>query len=338
MHQRTTSRGFTLLELILTVGLIALLAALVIVSLGPVRRLSNRTDSSNALRQMALGYRSYATDSGGQLMPGYVNADLLARLQLKPKLESGTPLIAEPVPTDPNDASGYVWRLAPYLDHAWDTMFVDYRNTELLERLQTQFDRKQYGPGTNPEGINDVSVALVPSFGLNSIFVGGDNVHGGGDVTVRNPWTPVDPGQVLAATRLSEVRNPSRLIVFAPVAYWSELDPAGAGSWVPNATITDIEFGYPQLQPPMLPALDAPDVLETYWQFVEGDGGGLDVLDFPGDFSAGGGIPFARWGRDKLPVAHLDGSVTTENLRRVAEDMSLWSPFASTTFQFQDDD
>ena len=55
----------------------------------------------------------------------------------------------------------------------------------------------------------------TPAFGMNSIFVGGDSKHGGNYVTSRNPWTG-SAGEVLAATRMSEVKNPSKLIVSSP--------------------------------------------------------------------------------------------------------------------------
>jgi hypothetical protein len=38
------------------------------------------------------------------------------------------------------------------------------------------------------------------------------------------------------------------------------------------------------------------------------------------------GVPIDRMGDDKIAVGHLDGSVSTEFLGRIAVDMSLWDP------------
>ena len=111
------------------------------------------------------------------------------------------------------DRSSYVWRLTPYLSEHWGTMYVDYRNDELNNALVKEFDNNIYGPGTI--AADGFGISEIPSFGMNSVFIGGDSFHGGNDITNRNPWSPTDPNDVLAATRLSEVKNPSRIILFA---------------------------------------------------------------------------------------------------------------------------
>ncbi len=40
------------------------------------------------------------------------------------------------------------------------------------------------------------------------------------------------------------------------------------------------------------------------------------------------GLPVARWGANKLPVAHLDGSTAVEEASTLSFDMRRWSPFA----------
>lgn len=313
-------RAFTLIEMLITIGLILLLASLIIVALRGVRGAANRLVSNNALRQMCTAYNTYSADSEQQLMPGYVSTTKLRELGINPRMWNGVPLNdpTDPDWDDPNDASSYVWRLAPYLAHDWKVMFVDYRSRELTGKLTGEFDDGIYGPGTASTA--GMGISLIPSFGLNSILVGGDNVHGGTDITDRNPWD--NPGNKLAATRLSEVKNPSRLIIFAPSVHYGERDDDTDNDLIKNRPVGNLYFGYPELRPPFIEGL-------RQWHIENNE----VVAD--GDFEAtdaktrhiGGGWPIARWDQSKLPVGHLDGSVTTEYINNLAQDMSKWNPF-----------
>ncbi len=115
-------RAFTLLELMVTMSLVAVLLTLVIVPLHSVRQSANRTNSLNGLKQMVLAYSAYSTDHRYQLMPGYIDESLFGPNKifkdLTVELPSGEALV-------PLDRQTYVWRLAPYLDDVWKTMYVD---------------------------------------------------------------------------------------------------------------------------------------------------------------------------------------------------------------------
>ena len=58
-------RGFTLIELMVSIAVIALLVALVAVSLKAVRGSAQRTRSISALKQIMTAYRSYSDDNRG---------------------------------------------------------------------------------------------------------------------------------------------------------------------------------------------------------------------------------------------------------------------------------
>lgn len=327
-------RAFTMIEMLITIGLILLLASLIVVALRGVRGSANRVVSANALRQMSLAYNAYSTDNKQQLMPGYVSAPMLEQLDINPDLPTGTPFND---PTnhpwdDPNDASSYVWRLAPYLEYDWRTFFVDYRSPELMGKLTTEFEDEIYGPGSADWEASpaQMGISLIPSFGLNTIMLGGDNVHGGNAITSLNPWD--NPGNKLAATRFSEVKNPSMLIVFAPTIHYGHFDddpddPQTLQNNLLNPSpIPNLRFGYVELRPPRL-YLDGQWVqqwhIENNWIMPDGDFEANDAYGRP----IGGGWPIARWDKDKLPVGHLDGSITTEIITNLAEDMSKWSPW-----------
>lgn len=69
MKKRTLCSGFTLLELLLAVGVIAVLSAMVFSAMGRMRAASERTTCNNHLRQIHILMGSYATDHGGRLPP-----------------------------------------------------------------------------------------------------------------------------------------------------------------------------------------------------------------------------------------------------------------------------
>lgn len=332
------NRAFTLVELLLVIAVLFVLVGLLVVSLRGARNAANRTESSNALRQMMAGYSAYSADNRQTLMPGYVDAsligDLPVQINLRPRMADGEMFASA------NDISSYVWRLAPYLDHEWRTMMVDYRNPSLMIQMNQEHEQGTFGPG----GINApptearIGIASVPSFGLNSIFVGGDSSHGGANVWINSPFRNPPP-QRLAAQRLSEVRNPSQLIVFGPVAAASDQDlPPGQidpylrqvkSSWI----------GYPELRAPALVSnADWSCWSKHQWQL--GDKGrvawGTAVADgfrtsgVPGTVPVGvGGLPIVRWGTTQYPVGHLDGSTEMTDLAAIAADMRRWSPFVT---------
>jgi hypothetical protein len=318
-HPTARPRGFTLLELLVTIGVIFLLASLIIVALGGVRAAANRADTTAALRQMVFAHSAYSSDNRQRLMPGNVDAEMYTRLGLQAKRPGGDG-------HDPEDAGLYVWRLAIYLDNEWQTMFRDYRNKELNAKLAVEFENGIYGAGSAADagGGDKMGISNIPSFGMNSVFVGGDNVHGGDDLTDLNPWD--NPAGKIAATRTSEIKNPARLIVFAPSVYPDGGMPPDP---FPNPPpVTDVEFGSPELRPPMLGwERDGNDVLqplELQWTIQGRD----DIQVTPGQFDAGGGVPIARWGTTEVPAAHFDGSVLTTELLDLQTDFQKWSPFA----------
>ncbi len=321
-------RAFTMTELLITIALIFLLASLIVVSLHGVRAAANRTESANALKQMALAFNAYSADNRQYFMPGYM--DVPKALGIDAKKESGDV-------HDEEDTASYVWRLAPYLDHNWKTMFVDYRSKELQARITAEQLSGAYGPGTLDQWTQTgeaMGTSSIPSFGMNTTFIGGDNVHGGGGIVALNPWD--NPSQKLAATRYTEVKNPARVLVFAPCSNYLENDGDDATSLFDPSPVSKIHLGDAALRPPYitLQGVDTePDPsqwewIDRQWRIADEDETAIAPVS-SADFTAGGGCPIARWG-GKLPAAHIDGSVSIRALEEYAFDMRMWSPFTST--------
>ena len=89
MPRRT---AFTLLELLVVIAIMFGLITIAVVSFSGVRAVANRTASLNALRQMAAGFNSYASDHSGRFLPGYVAEAEMATLS--PNVRDHEPTIA----------------------------------------------------------------------------------------------------------------------------------------------------------------------------------------------------------------------------------------------------
>lgn len=351
MHATRTSRdaakrspgshGFTITELLIVIAIIAVLGAVILVAMRGVRSSALRTDSVNALRQMVGGYNSYLADNRQRLMPGFVDPNAAEDLRLTARLAEGQSLPDDPDTTDSyGDVGSYVWRLAPYLDHNWRTFFVGFRDAGTIGTLENDYQGERYGPGTgaaNPDG----GIAMMPAFGLNSIFLGGDTTHGGDAARSYNPISgtgEMDNGDMWAATRLTHVRNPSQVIVFGSVAR-ANPNQSDDRLYLTSERMPH-EMGYPELRPPFTDRTTGGQWINWQWcyQCVRDENNrpipGINRNPDEGEYSFGGfgaGLPITRWGGTHYPAAQLDGSAGTYDIRQVSMDMRRWSPFAVGT-------
>jgi type II secretory pathway pseudopilin PulG len=208
-------RAFTITELLISIAVIFLLVTTALVGLRAARKGAERTVSLSALRQMMTGYSAYTTDHNGHLLPGYIKPNTIGtgagQLDIKAKLQSGFRLNAQ-------DTASYVWRLSPYVNHEWKTFMADYGSDSMIARFEEEFGTgdgsggQTYGPGTIAP--NRIGIASHPSFGLNSMFIGGDSFHGPGFMSAGHPWGPSPRKDTIS--RISQAKNPTKVITFAP--------------------------------------------------------------------------------------------------------------------------
>ncbi len=254
-----------------------------------------------------VAYRSYSDDNRGQLLPGYTGADLMAAGQpfenLTVKLPGGIVLA-------PDDAQSYVWRLAPYADDDWQTFYTDTNDEGVMAGLEADYSNGIYGPDTGNGSIRG-GISERPSFGLNSIFVGGESVHGGSYATNRHPWTG-DPNVVpLAVTRFTQVKNPTRLVVFGATAK--------ADNPPTDLVYDDQLLGFSEFHPPFL---DESSGDWTNPQWMVGASGVIGGVVTDND---GTGLPIDRRDGGLIPVAHLDGSTEAVKVTTLSADMRKWN-------------
>lgn len=307
-------RGLTLVEILVAVALIVLLVSLLLIVLRPMQGLAQQTSSAAALRQMAAGFNAYAAENRQQLLPGYLapigGQDPVLDNPVNPRIPHGDSTLKDILPDElayAAAARSYVWRLVPYLSDSWQTCYADAPTTDVMNQMSAA-----YSAG------NLNTIAESPTFGMNSIFVGGDSRHGSAAITDRNPWFGSDQ---LAVTRLSQIRNPARLIVFGPTA------PVGTGPVSnpesPDATYARFDLGYPELRAPYLPSgVNDTEFSDEQWQVGEG---GRVMRTTGGAYGNGAGLPISRAERADIPIANVDGSTDTVDLGTLWRDRSRWS-------------
>ena len=146
MQRTTRTRAFTLVELLVVVGIIAVLLGILMPAMTAARRSAAKVRASSNLRQLLTGYIQYSVDNKGSLLLGY-----------PPPTVNGVPVTAElrdgttvGTPT----SQRYPWRLIRYVGDVWPIVYY--------------YDQV-------PE--TDYQKGLYAGFGLNSVFLGG---HAGG--------------------------------------------------------------------------------------------------------------------------------------------------------------
>lgn len=170
-------RAFTLVELLIVIGIIAVLMGFLLPAMGRARQQAKLTAELAASRQLMVAYLSYATDNRGALIPGHTTEDL------KLTDDRGKPL-------SPTEAGKrWPWRLGAHVKYGLKgTILVN-------EQVAVQENRS--------DRLWAYYVSLLPSFGLNYYNLGGDLTGGG----VHNMYGWVK--------KITQVERTTRLIVFA---------------------------------------------------------------------------------------------------------------------------
>ena len=189
------NRGFTLVELLVVIGIIALLISILLPTLSKARESAQQVRFMAGVRELGVGYTLYHQDHGGRLMLGYTPASVGGNVVTVDDPVSGK-TFGFPI------ADRYPWRLLPYVDDVWDILHL--HGGEPDPPTSTDSDSIAFEKA--------YELSLDPTFGLNSIYLGG---HAGG---VFQGFVGPDNRPNLrkhVAFHASEIGNSSRQIVFS---------------------------------------------------------------------------------------------------------------------------
>lgn len=276
---RSGKPGFTLVELLVVIGIIAVLMGILLPVLKSARQVAMRCKTASDMRQMMTGYQLYAQDNQGALLWGYTPTTVNGKLvQVSDPVRGGTYGVMI--------ADRYPWRMLPYCQKVWQLI---HGHTDLPPLPST-------GDTDAVAWQKAYDLSLNPSFGINSTFVGGDKNYQGFLGDRPNTGRHV-------VFRLSEVRDTSRLIVFAESQAKSRTGVIPGKGELP---------GMHYLTPPR----------------SKGENWIVQSNNFVLQNDKLMGIPQGRYG-DKAVVGFMDGHV--EMLRPdELTDMRLWSARATS--------
>lgn len=172
--------GFTLVEMLVTISLIAILGSLTYTGIQCARKKARTVVEINGARNLITGYLGYAAEHNGQVLAGYQTDPSATNLQGK--------LLEFPI------NARYPWRLAPSVP-AVKGVLVFNGNESLLEMKDS-----------------DYLVSAEPNLGLNATLVGGH--FGSGSPLAPTPRI-IDAYGKFYLSHLAESDDPGKMIVFA---------------------------------------------------------------------------------------------------------------------------
>ena len=243
--QSLVLRGFTIVELLVTIGVIAILMGLLISGLRGAMGSARKTRELNGLRGVYAAWYQYANTYDEAILPGFLDTATQNTWKVGYTNASGKSL-------SPALAQTYPWRLARFLDDPYGTM-LGYLDSDVTDANDEPCGEWDGGP-SHPDwmsgafGTGGSAMALQPAFGYNAFYFGGwykNAIPSFADAS----WTTATGGNVtgrLVCTRLANISRPSELVVFASSTL---RDP---GTYRTSSRPEDRIPGCPWITPPQL--------------------------------------------------------------------------------------
>jgi prepilin-type N-terminal cleavage/methylation domain-containing protein len=183
-------RAFTLIEVLVAIGIIGVLIAILMPALAAARGASRKAEELANVRQLWAGWSLYASESDGRVLPGYLADDVQEKWKLKFTLDIDGSVVPKEF------TRSYPFRLLPYLSHQHVLL-------------------REYVDSFEPDPRKDLDgIASHPAFGYNAIYVGGwyEGIEDSGRPIVRFEASNTIARSITAIDRSSEV------VVFASSA------------------------------------------------------------------------------------------------------------------------
>lgn len=200
---RTTSnrsRAFTLVELLVVMGIISVLMGVLLPTLGRARAHAREVRSMAGMRELLAGYTAYHEQNRGSLLWGFTPTSV-ARMTIQVR----DPVTGRILTGAEQTADRYPWRLLRYVSNVWPIIHAH----DDMPRIPTS--------ATDPF-LDFYNLSLTPTYGINAIFLGGhrESIYGGFMFDSKSsPATYWPNTGKHVAFKASEIRRASSQIVFA---------------------------------------------------------------------------------------------------------------------------
>lgn len=217
-RRQPSVRGFTIVELLVTIGVIAVLMGLLVTGLRAAIGSARKTKELNGMRGVFAAWTQYANTYEEQILPGFLDVQTQSAWRTTYSNASGGALA-------PSLSQTYPWRLARYLDDPYGTLlgYVEADEADSNSLAAGEWD----GGPPHPAWMNDAfgapgsEFALQPAFAYNAYYLGGWHESNGGVSTMKfadSSWVASNGGATsgrLVCTRLANISRTSELVVFA---------------------------------------------------------------------------------------------------------------------------
>lgn len=216
------TRGFTIVELLVVIGIIAVLLSLISIGLSRGGETARQTEGLSNLAQISRAWDLYANQNDDRCLPGYLDDQSQTGLRIRAKDQSGNDVPQQ-------FARTYPYRLLPFLDH----------DRSILYRYLSDYE--------DLANVPPAEIAANPAFGYNAFYLGGwwefDATQNRARMRYsdtgyfRAPGELVPRQEVVARSR-SQILRPADLITFCPstasdVGFYKDPDEFARGSaWV----------------------------------------------------------------------------------------------------------
>ncbi len=180
--------GFTIVEILVVISVIAILLALLLPVLGGIQSQGRKTQERNNLRQYGMSWELYSNQNNSSLLPGYLPEDVQEAWDVNYKYEDGEEI------EDLEITAPYTWRLLPFLSFN-PSAVAGYREAE--DQLLRE---------------NAETIAETPPFGYNGYYLGGyyEMQQAAGQTVARAKFS----SENVVARTVSHIRRADNQIVF----------------------------------------------------------------------------------------------------------------------------
>ncbi|MDZ4755742.1 MAG: type II secretion system protein [Phycisphaerae bacterium] len=328
-HSDSPDRGFTIVELLVTMAVIAALMGLLMVGLQAARRTSQKTTQMSDLKQLHTAWSMYASSNNDAFLPGYLEDGVQEAWRVTYRSKDA-------VEVPQQFARTYPWRLMSYLDHEYKPLFG-----YLDKGDDSYFNGADRDGNPNTEAFK--TVGGQPAFGYNAYYLGGwwELVSGKPKLKFGNSrWNAQDGTEVkglIVATRVGSVHAASSMIAFCastfrqPGFYKESSEFTTGAAWVVPSVLADESIWSPSDGVSFEGMTSSTGVFSFLAQAfvpVQSASAGIQV-------NVAQAVPHRRFG-SQVAVVHVDGSTMAAGIGELLDQRRWMNPAmnvkSATTF------